>query len=478
VASLNDSAGQTLTDGSRASSLGLSYNQLLARHRADASDGLYGQVRRSRWSSARLAVEREQKLRELLTRSVRDSSFYGERLRGIDISTFTPADLPSLPVLTKDDMMDNFDDVVTKTEITRGRAEGHLASLTTDGYLLERFRIISSGGSSGRRGLFAYDWTEWTTFVLMERRAGLAQAASIRAPLASLFSDNPAHVSGALHAFSEDPTDSMVHLPMTTDLPAIVTRLNALQPAVLQGYPTAINLLISEARAGRLEIAPSQVKTSGELVTPAIRQAVRSLWGVETIDNWGVSEGVYTSTCGAGAMHLPDDLVIIEPVDENGRAVHAGQRAAKIYLTNLYNQTQPLIRYEITDSMTVHTDPCACGSAHSWISNLGGRLSDLFVYPDGPAVHPAVLEGSLFRDRRVIEYRVWQTPNGVEVVLRTEGPIDLSQIRADLSDALRHAHLVDPDVTVRTVDRLDRVWSGKLSRFIPLGHASDWTSSN
>ena len=37
-------------------------------------------------------------------------------------------------------------------------------------------------------------------------------------------------------------------------------------------------------------------------------------------------------------MHLPDDLVIVEPVDEHGNAVPR-PTAAKILLTNLYNRT-------------------------------------------------------------------------------------------------------------------------------------------
>jgi len=62
-------------------------------------------------------------------------------------------------------------------------------------------------------------------------------------------------------------------------------------------------------------------------------------------------------------MHLPDDLAIIEPVDRYGNVVAPGQPADKVLLTNLYNRTQPLIRYEITDAMTVVAGTCECGCA-------------------------------------------------------------------------------------------------------------------
>jgi phenylacetate-CoA ligase len=444
------------------------YKDLLARQQAEVSDGLFAQAKRLRWSAARLASERDQRLRKLLSIAIDRSPFHAARLRGIDPATFAVSDLPSLPVLTKGEMMENFDDIVTDRDLSLKRAEDHLDVLASDNYLLDRYRVVSSGGSSGRRGIYVYGWDEWITLVLMERRGSVGQLSLSPPRIASLFSDKPAHISGALHAFAHDPSVPVLHLPMTTPLASIVAQLNTFQPTLIQGYPTALNLLVAEARAERLQIDPRIVRTSGELLTSATRRAVRELWETEIVDNWGASEGVHTSSCSAGAMHLPDDLVIIEAVDERGRPVAPGRRASKIYLTSLYNLTQPLIRYEITDSMVVEAGPCACGSAHSRITDLGGRLSDVFVYPNGATLHAAALEGPLFRDRRVIEYRIWQTTNGVEVALRTDGRADLMRIRDDLYDTLCHARLVDPDIAVRTADRLDRVWSGKLSRFVPL----------
>ena len=95
-------------------------------------------------------------------------------------------------------------------------------------------------------------------------------------------------------------------------------------------------------------------------------------------------------------MHLSEDLVIVEPVDEQGRPVAPGDRAAKVYLTNLFNRVLPLIRYEITDEVTILTEPCPCGSAHRCVADIQGRLDDVFVY-DGRRVHPHVFRSALGR---------------------------------------------------------------------------------
>jgi phenylacetate-coenzyme A ligase PaaK-like adenylate-forming protein len=261
----------------------------------------------------------------------------------------------------------------------------------------------------------------------------------------------------------------VTHLPVTLPLPEIVSGLNAAQPAVLQGYPSAMHLLALEAKAGRLKINPKRVLTCGEQCTDEARAAVADAWGVEIYDYWGCSEGVYAFPCKAGtAMHLPDDLAIIEPADRHGNVVAPGQPAAKILLTNLYNRTQPLIRYEITDAMTVVDGTCECGCAHRRITDLAGRTDSFFVYDSGAAVHWLGMTTILLSDPAVIEIQVAQTPRGADVSVATKAECNTEGLRRGLVDLMAGAGMVDPQVTIRRVDALDRLWSGKLRQFQPL----------
>src|SRR5438874_12809602 len=59
-------------------------------------------------------------------------------------------------------------------------------------------------------------------------------------------------------------------------------------------------------------------------------------------------------------MHLNEDVCVFELVDESGVPVKPVERAAKLYITPLFNVAQPLIRYELTDELTVIDAPCAC----------------------------------------------------------------------------------------------------------------------
>src|SRR5262245_46262870 len=190
-------------------------------------------------------------------------------------------------------------------------------------------------------------------------------------------------------------------------------------------YGSMLATLVAEARAGRLTISPRRIIAVAEPLLPEVRAAVRDAWGAPIANSWGTSEGgVVARGCYRGTgMHLADDLLIIEPVDENGEAVPCGSESAKVYLTNLFNPLLPLIRYEITDQVTFLDGPCACGSAHRRIADIQGRLDDVFRYASGIVVHPHVFRSVLGRDGRIIEYQVREMLRGADVLLRTRGSV-------------------------------------------------------
>jgi phenylacetate-CoA ligase len=55
------------------------------------------------------------------------------------------------------------------------------------------------------------------------------------------------------------------------------------------------------------------------------------------------------------------DLCIVELVGADNRPVTPGVSSAKVLVTNLYNVTQPLIRYELTDTFIRQPDTAEHG---------------------------------------------------------------------------------------------------------------------
>ena len=457
------------------------YEALRQRHVAEAARLLPEHLERIMWPAERLRAERERRLRELLAAARQRSPWHRERLSQCEPDRITEHDLNEIPVMTKDDLMINFDSIVTDPALSLDLIESHLSKLTTDAYLLERYHAVESGGSSGRRGVFVYDWDAWTLCYLSLRRYSWRALSGYRAArrgpvvMAKIGAAHPVHISSAIGQTFSSPDLAIHRFPMTIPMEEIVAGLNSLRPQVLEGYSSALYQLAHEARAGRLRIAPDLISAISEPLLAEIRAALQETWKAVVLNVWGASEaGGCAASCGNGpGMHLTDDLLLIEPVDAAGRPVPAGVRAAKVYLTNLYNLTLPLVRYEITDEVTLLDEPCACGSQHRRIEDIRGRHEDGFVYPDGRSVHPYVFGSALAGERNVVEYQVRQTRRGVSVAVVCQGELDLEQLRLKVSAALTALAIHEPEVQITRVERLPRLASGKLKRFVPLPDAGD-----
>jgi phenylacetate-CoA ligase len=437
-------------------------------------------IDRLAWPAYELAAHRVRLLRELARDAIAHSPWYRERLAGVDLDQLDEISLRDLAPMTKADLMGNFDRIVTDNRLSLELVNSHLETVTTGSYLLDDYSAVTSGGSTGERGVFVYDWDGWVSFWLSAFRYQLLakwsdpELAERPVVMAWVAAAHFTHATAALSRTFASPEFISVRIPVTLATENMVAGLNVAQPDFLVAYPSALHVLSVEARAGRLRIAPHQVLSVSEPLLPEIRAAAEEAWGVRVGNIWGMSEGGCAGVaCEHGRMHLSEDLVIVEPVDEHGRPVAPGERAAKIYLTNLFNRLLPLIRYEITDEVTILTDPCPCGSAHRCVADIQGRLDDVFVY-DGRRVHPHVFRSALGRRAGVVEYQVHQTPGGARIAVRCSAPVDLDGLRGEIALALACLGLERPAVEITAVERLERdPGPAKLRRFVPLpGHRS------
>ena len=402
------------------------------------------------------------------------SAWYRKRLADFDIDRLDETTLAELPVLTKTELMAHFDNIVTDRRLSLAQLEQHLATVETGSYLFGRYTAITSGGSTGQRGVFVYDWDSWAVFWLScfrgVLRTKLADPGLDGRPavLASVTAAHFSHATAAMARTFAGAHLTSIRLPVTRPVEEIVAGLNQAQPDFMLAYPSVLYVLAREAIAGRLRIAPRQVLAGAEPLLPEIRAAAEQAWGGKVINIWGMSEAGGTAVgCDQGGTHISEDQLIIEPVDPAGQPA-PGERSAKVYLTNLYNLALPLIRYEVTDEVTVLPEPCPCGSAHRRIADVQGRLDDVFVY-QGRRVHPHLFRSELGREAAIVEYQVRQTPAGAAIAVRCTAPVSLDGLRDRIAAALARSGLEQPQVTVETVDRLERPGGpAKLKRFIPL----------
>ena len=357
------------------------------------------------WDRDRLRRERLGRLRNLLKVAMESSPWHRERLAGLDPERITEDEIAAMPVMTKADLMGNFDDIVTDRRLSREMCERHLEDPDKSGYLLEDYKVVASGGSSGQRGVFVYGReafaTLWAASVRFQVRdwARDPSLAGVPRVTAVVAASKPYHLSAAIGRTFSSAASPRVSFPVTKPMKEIVAWLNELQPTVLMGYSSFLPRLAGEAQAGRLRIEPRRISAISEPLLPEARRTIEDTWRVPVANGYGMSEGLFTGSCGHG-IHLPDDLCIFEPVDAGGAAAAPGETSQRVYLTNLYNAVLPLIRFEITDEVAVLDDECPCGSRFRRIGDPLGRLDETFVYPGGTTVHPHLFRSILERRRR------------------------------------------------------------------------------
>lgn len=432
------------------------------------------------WGRAEIEAEQTRGLRALVRHAIERSPWHRARLAGVDPDGLTPDDLAAIPPMTKADLMANWDAIVTDPRCTLAAAEAHLAGLTTDAYFQDDLHVIASGGSSGTRGVFAYDWHGWAVCWLGLGRGianvhGYLGLTPEHGPIASVSAHVATHATSALAQTFANPTMAIVRAPVTLPLDEIVRILNATRPAALHAYASMLPMLCDEARAGRLRIAPKAVWSTSEPLFPEVRALVETTWGALVLDSWAASEsngGAFSCPVAPG-FHVGEDLNVMELVDDDGRPVPAGGRASRMLLTNLYNRLMPLIRYEITDELQLAAGPCPCGSAYRKIDGVAGRTDDVFAYPDGTRVHPLNFRTVLGKDPAIVEYQVRQTARGADVDVVARATIDTTALAAALARRLREIGMLTPAVAVRRVERIGRQATGKLKRFVPLAAGGD-----
>jgi phenylacetate-coenzyme A ligase PaaK-like adenylate-forming protein len=164
-------------------------------------------------------------------------------------------------------------------------------------------------------------------------------------------------------------------------------------------------------------------------------------------------------------MHLFEDLVITEVVDDRNQPVPPGTAGAKLLVSVLFSRTQPLIRYEMSDSVALSSDPCGCGLPFSTIATIEGRVEDTLTMPgiNGSPVriHPNVF-GRVMERVAVREWQIVQEPAAIRVLLARPDPsFDERGLATSLRHELESVGAAEIPIHVERVEQVPRTAAGK-----------------
>ena len=432
-------------------------------------DGLSGWRRHRRafrqcsaWSAEQIERYSLERLRAILDHAFRTVPFYRERWSAAE---FMPSrctsvhDLRRLPLLLKDDLR-------------RRRAE-----LISTAVAPTALHVDYTGGTTGTQTTFHRDHACRVARVGRQRgvleRCGYRpgeKRAVIWGAHGDLLPSGARGLKQRLREFASSDAALNCTVVRPADLLGYHRKLQTFRPAVLYGYPNAIEEFARFIRAENLPpIRIARVFCTAEALCERQRLLFQEVFGGEVFNLYCSREhGCVGFECEAHeGLHIDAGSVFLE-VLRNGRQAAPGE-SGNVVITDLLNHGMPLIRYVTGDVATVSKAPCPCGCALPTIARLEGRVSDLIYSPDGTVIAGLMLD-DLFIDVPAITHAQFVQNDiyslDVRLVPRSDAHIT-PDLRARLLTEVRSLVGHALDVRLQFVDEIPRhPQSGKYQNVV------------
>ncbi|MDA8201633.1 MAG: phenylacetate--CoA ligase family protein [Chloroflexi bacterium] len=387
--------------------------------------------RAARERPAAIAARQDARLRGIIEHARAHSPFYRARWASLPDAPH----LDELPPVSKPELMARFDDWLTDPRVRLRDVEAFISDPGRVGELFAgEFSAWTTSGTTGQPGVFVHDRVARGVYdaLMVTRTHALTEGAFLRAlgkglRIATVVATGGHHVSTSLVNVNRRRFPALARririFSVLTPLPRLVAELNAFDPAILIGYPTALDLLAQEAGRGHLRGRPALVVVGGEVLTADARGTIERALGAHLLDLYAAGEfpGIAFS-CRFGRLHANSDWVILEPVERDVSPTPPDRASHTVLLTNLANRVQPIVRYDLGDSLTVSSASCACGSPFPVIE-VGGRRGDVLRFRgvDGREIRvlPLALGTVVEKTPGVRRFQAYQTGDG-ELRVRIE----------------------------------------------------------
>ena len=336
-----------------------------------------------------------------------------------------------LPVVTKDDLRENFDAIVVPQN------RNYLKISTTGGST----GVPTKTGYDERTPEEIYSWrlqrwfgvNPWDDHAYVWRDTRASKLAKFKN---ALMWWPTKHLKMDATFITEDGMSDFIH------------KYNRINPTMLQGYVGAITQLSQFVIDNGLSVhKPKFVWTTSAPLPYSQRKLIERAFNASVCDQYGSCEirWIAQQCPECKGLHVNTEHVHIEFVDENNNQVPKGEYGRTL-LTNLEDAVFPLIRYENGDRGRWLKDSCPCGRTLPIIDSVKGRESESFVLPSGKIINGEFLTTIFDSNPDLVSgFRVVQHKEGsitVEYVLGSGSDKDVELLVSSFADRLGSEVLV------------------------------------
>ncbi len=317
-----------------------------------------------------------QRLQKLYAFLWEKNPFYRARMQenGLNSKSLTkPADIVNIPILTKAEIRENCD------------------SMISEGYEKKSLLHFKTGGSTGK----ALD------IYLTEECSGLRNAYTCRAdrwtgwkpgePIGAVWGNPKLPITIKAKVLDRLLQPYIYLDTMSVSSAAVLEfahKWEKVKPTLLFGHAHSLFILAKFVQElGCTQIKPSGILSTSMMLLPHERQLIEQVFACKVTDRYGCEEvSLIGSECERhSGLHMNIEHLIIEFIKDDGTTAKVGEMG-NIVVTDLINFAMPFVRYKVEDVGTPMNTKCTCGRGLPLMGSITGRIADFLLNKNGQKV--------------------------------------------------------------------------------------------
>ena len=321
------------------------------------------------WSESDLKEYQNERLRALIKHAYENVPYYNELFRKLKLNLSdikTTDDLVKLPILTKEDIRENFKNGkivaqnVPEKELIKSGSSG------STGEPLQYY--ITKDANSFNFAANLRGWY-WMGYRLGDRYIKLSQ--NPRKGIKRLQDK----VNNCYYLFAQQLTND--------NFKVITEAIIKAKPLFIRGYPDPMLFLAKYIQKNDVMLPPVvAINTTGNILFPETKALIEKVFHAPVFDSYSCEGGATAFECDThNCYHSSMEYAVTEVMSES-HVADIGERG-RVITTDLHNYAVPFIRYDSQDYVVKSSEQCSCGRKLLAIDKIEGRDSDILITPQG-----------------------------------------------------------------------------------------------
>jgi len=431
--------------------------RFISKRRGTASHSEYSKFN-SLNDEVKLSDFQEKHLKKLLLHAYKNVPYYTHVFEKIGLINDGNVDLSKfnkIPILTKDIIRKHYAELISKDHTDR------------------KWYYKESGGSTGEPIKILQDdvyvrWRNAAEHYYYANILNIDEIGSKKVIIWGSWSDLFQGTKGIKAKISSWLKNSKLLncLKMTEDdIERYIKIINSYKPKLIRGYSSSLYELCRYAENNKLKVfTPKAIVGTAETLTPEMRKQIETVFGTKLYNFYGAREvSSIAGECKEGLMHIFSFYNHVEILDGKNKPAKKGEEG-RVIVTNLYNYSMPIIRFEIGDVAVLGSKKCKCGNLLPVLERITGRITEWFVKEDGTTISPVffiilfmgVYEKRLFKKFQIIQ----EDYKKIRILIVPENGKKMSH-KKDIEEKIKHLMGKDCNIKWEYVDDIPKTKSGK-----------------